>query len=81
MFALGLVDADVECGTLNGSPKRLLVQPRGECDRDDVAFEVRQYDWSEFCTSSYRLHGGWSWVFQAECADGAGGGVGLWKHF
>ena len=40
MFALGVVDGDVECGILNGSPKRLLVQPRGECDLDDVAFDI-----------------------------------------
>ena len=40
MFALGLVDGDVECGILNGSPNRLLVQPGGECDRDDVVVDI-----------------------------------------
>ena len=40
MFGLGVVDGDVGCGILNGSPNRLLVQPRGECDRDNFVFDI-----------------------------------------
>ena len=65
MFALGLVDGDVEYGTLNGSPHRLLVQPRGEFDRDDVVVDMPEYDWPEFRTSSYWYASGWSWLLRA----------------
>ena len=40
MFALGSVDGDVGCGNLYAPSKRLLVQPRGECDRDNVVFDI-----------------------------------------
>ena len=42
MFALGVVDGDVECGILNGSPNFLLVPPRGECDRDAVVVDMSE---------------------------------------
>ena len=63
MFALGLVDGDVECGILYAPSNRLLVQPGGECDRDDGVFDIPEYERSEFRASSYGIPGGWSWLF------------------
>ena len=71
-FALGFIEGDVAFGILYGPSDRLFVQRRGECDCNDDAFEIPDYDRSEFRTPSHRLHGGWSWLFRGICTNGAG---------